>query len=164
MPVSYTHLGSDARSVPSAFQPASLSVRPGTTTWLSLIHILSQDRTGYCVHDEPDIGLHAFGFYVSFIGSQFMGMIVVIGIHERPVSYTHLTPVGEYPIVNEPSTFKIMGAKDPGAPDWSELEVFQRLSEITNINFEFEAVSYTHLDVYKRQPVRFRIRGYWFLH
>ena len=31
-----------------------------------------------------------------------------------------------------------MGAKDPGAPDWSELEVFQRLSEITNINFEFE--------------------------
>ncbi|MFR1357850.1 MAG: ABC transporter substrate-binding protein, partial [Ruthenibacterium lactatiformans] len=50
----------------------------------------------------------------------------------------NVTPVGEYPIVNEPITFKIMGAKDPGAPDWSELEVFQRLSEITNINFEFE--------------------------
>ena len=50
----------------------------------------------------------------------------------------NVTPVGEYPIVNEPITFKIMGAQDPGAPDWSELEVFQRLSEITNINFEFE--------------------------
>ena len=50
----------------------------------------------------------------------------------------NVTPVGEYPIVNEPITFKIMGAKDPGAPDWSELAVFQRLSEITNINFEFE--------------------------
>ena len=46
--------------------------------------LISQDRTGYCVHDEPDIGLHAFDFYVSFIGRQFMGRIVVIGIHERP--------------------------------------------------------------------------------
>ncbi|HIW54974.1 MAG TPA: ABC transporter substrate-binding protein [Candidatus Ruthenibacterium merdigallinarum] len=51
---------------------------------------------------------------------------------------SNVTPVGEYPIVNEPITFTIMGRKDPGAPDWSELEVFQRLSEITNINFEFE--------------------------
>lgn len=51
---------------------------------------------------------------------------------------TNVNPVGEYPIVKEPITFKIMGRKDPGAPDWSELEVFKRLSEITNINFEFE--------------------------
>ena len=50
----------------------------------------------------------------------------------------NVTPVGEYPIVREPITFKIMGRKDSGAPDWDELEVFQRLSEITNINFEFE--------------------------
>lgn len=50
----------------------------------------------------------------------------------------NVTAVGEYPIVQEPITFKIMGAKDPGASDWSELEVFKRLSDITNINFEFE--------------------------
>ena len=50
----------------------------------------------------------------------------------------NVTPVGEYPIVNEPITFKIMGRKDAGAPDWSELEIFKRLTEITNINFEFE--------------------------
>lgn len=50
----------------------------------------------------------------------------------------NVSPVGEYPIVKEPVTFKIMGRKDPGAPDWSELEVFKRLSELTNINFEFE--------------------------
>ena len=31
-----------------------------------------------------------------------------------------------------------MGRKDAGAPDWSELEIFKRLTEITNINFEFE--------------------------
>ena len=51
---------------------------------------------------------------------------------------SNVNPVGEYPIVKEPITFKIMGRKDPGAPDWSELEVFKRLSEKTNINFEFE--------------------------
>lgn len=51
---------------------------------------------------------------------------------------SNVNPVGEYPIVKEPITFKIMGRKDPGAPDWSELEVFKRLSEMTNINFEFE--------------------------
>ena len=50
----------------------------------------------------------------------------------------NVNPVGEYPIVKEPITFKIMGRKDPGAPDWGELEVFKRLSETTNINFEFE--------------------------
>lgn len=50
----------------------------------------------------------------------------------------NVNPVGEYPIVNDPITFKIMGRKDPGAPDWGELEVFKRLSETTNINFEFE--------------------------
>lgn len=49
-----------------------------------------------------------------------------------------VNPVGQYPIVNEPITFKIMGRKDPGATDWSELEVFKRLTELTNINFEFE--------------------------
>lgn len=53
-------------------------------------------------------------------------------------SQSNVTPVGEYPIVKEPITFKVMGRKDSGAPDWSELEVFQRLSEITNINFDFE--------------------------
>ena len=50
----------------------------------------------------------------------------------------NVNPVGEYPIVDEPITLSIMGRKDAGAPDWSELEIFQRLSEITNINFEFE--------------------------
>lgn len=50
----------------------------------------------------------------------------------------NVNPVGEYPIVNDPITFKIMGRKDPGAPDWGELEVFKRLSKTTNINFEFE--------------------------
>ena len=60
------------------------------------------------------------------------------GSTEGTATSSNVTPVGEYPIVNEPITFKIMGRKDPGAPDWSELEVFKRLSEITNINFEFE--------------------------
>lgn len=55
-----------------------------------------------------------------------------------PAEESNVTAVGEYPIAKETITFKIMGAKDPGGPDWSELEVFQRLSEITNINFEFE--------------------------
>lgn len=50
----------------------------------------------------------------------------------------NVTPVGEYPIVKEAITLKIMGRKDPGAPDWDELELFKRLTEITNINFEFE--------------------------
>ncbi len=53
-------------------------------------------------------------------------------------SASNVTAVGEYPIVKEPITFKIMGRKDPGAPDWGELEIFKRLTEITNINFEFE--------------------------
>lgn len=51
---------------------------------------------------------------------------------------TNLNPVGEYPIVDEPITFKVMGSKDPGAPDWGELEVFKRLEEQTNIKLEFE--------------------------
>lgn len=49
-----------------------------------------------------------------------------------------VNPVGQYPIVTEPITFSIMGRKDPGGPDWNELEVFQRLTEITNIEFTFE--------------------------
>lgn len=51
---------------------------------------------------------------------------------------SNVTPVGQYPIVNEAVTFKIMGRKDPGAPDWSELALFKRLSAMTNIQFEFE--------------------------
>ena len=51
---------------------------------------------------------------------------------------SNVKPVGEYPIVEEPITLKIMGRKDPGAPDWDELELFKRLTEITNIQFEFE--------------------------
>lgn len=50
----------------------------------------------------------------------------------------NVTAVGEYPIVKDPITLKIMGRKDPGAPNWDELELFKRLTEITNINFEFE--------------------------
>lgn len=50
----------------------------------------------------------------------------------------NVNPVGKYPIAKESITFKVMGRKDPGAPDWSELELFKRLSKITNINFEFE--------------------------
>lgn len=49
-----------------------------------------------------------------------------------------VTAPGEYPIVKEAITLKIMGRKDPGAPNWDELEIFKRLTEITNINFEFE--------------------------
>ncbi|MEG1445766.1 MAG: ABC transporter substrate-binding protein [Ruthenibacterium sp.] len=55
-----------------------------------------------------------------------------------PDTATNVSAVGEYPIVKEPITFKIMGRKDPGAPDWGELEIFKRLSKLTNINFEFE--------------------------
>lgn len=50
----------------------------------------------------------------------------------------NVNPVGEYPIVKEPITLKIMGRKDPTAGDWENLEIFKRLTEITNINFEFE--------------------------
>lgn len=32
-------------------------------------------------------------------------------------SQSNVTPVGEYPIVKEPITFKVMGRKDSGAPD-----------------------------------------------
>lgn len=54
------------------------------------------------------------------------------------VDESGVAPVGTYPIVNDKITLSIMGRKDPGAPDWSELEVFKRLSEITNIDFTFE--------------------------
>lgn len=50
----------------------------------------------------------------------------------------NINPVGTYPIVKEPITLTVMGRKDPGATDWGELEVFKRLSELTNINFKFE--------------------------
>lgn len=49
-----------------------------------------------------------------------------------------VTPVGTYPIVTEPLTLSIMGRKDPGAPDWGELEIFKRLTDITGISFDFE--------------------------
>ncbi len=45
---------------------------------------MTEDGPGYLVHDEPDVGFNAVDLYVSFIGSQFIGEIVVIGIHERP--------------------------------------------------------------------------------
>lgn len=51
---------------------------------------------------------------------------------------SNVTAVGEYPIVKEPITLKVMGRKDPGAPNWDQLEVFKRLTDITNIQFEFE--------------------------
>ncbi|WP_312372480.1 ABC transporter substrate-binding protein [Lachnoclostridium sp.] len=50
----------------------------------------------------------------------------------------NVNAVGVYPIVKEPITLTIMGRKDPGGTDWGELEVFKRLTKITNINFEFE--------------------------
>lgn len=49
-----------------------------------------------------------------------------------------VTAVGTYPIVEEPLTLSIMGRKDPGAPNWDELEVFKRLTNITGISFDFE--------------------------
>ena len=55
-----------------------------------------------------------------------------------PEEDSNVTPVGQYPVVEEPVTLKIMGRKDPGAPNWDELELFKRLTEITNIRFEFE--------------------------
>ncbi len=50
----------------------------------------------------------------------------------------NVNPVGEYPIVKTPITVTVMGRKNAGAPDWSELELFKRLTEITGISFEFE--------------------------
>lgn len=47
-------------------------------------NLITQNRSGHPVNDEPDIGFHAFDLDVGFISGQFMGRIVVIGIHERP--------------------------------------------------------------------------------
>ena len=55
------------------------------------------------------------------------------------------------PIAKEKITITAMGCKDPGAAEWNDLLLFQKAEEKTNIHFEFEPVSYTHLDVYKRQ-------------
>ena len=46
--------------------------------------LISKNRLGYLVHDEPDIRLNAFDFCVDFSDSQFIGRFVVVGIHERP--------------------------------------------------------------------------------
>lgn len=51
---------------------------------------------------------------------------------------SNVSPVGQYPIVKNPVTFTVMGRKDAGAPDWDGLEIFKRLSKITNINFKFK--------------------------
>ncbi|GGG11319.1 extracellular solute-binding protein [Paenibacillus aceti] len=50
----------------------------------------------------------------------------------------YLNPVGEYPITKERITLTVMGMKDPGGTDWSELELFKRLAEKTNIDLKFE--------------------------
>lgn len=42
------------------------------------------------------------------------------------------------PITKEKTTVTAMGKKDPGAPDWNDLELFQYLEEQTNIHFDFE--------------------------
>ena len=70
------------------------------------------------------------------------------GASSETESDSNVTAVGEYPIVKESITFKVMGRKDAGAPDWSELEVFKRLTELTNINFEFEI---SEPDTFKEQ-------------
>ena len=51
-----------------------------------------------------------------------------------------------YPITKEKIKISVMGKKDPGATEWNELEIFKRLSEMTNIEFEFdlsEATTFT---------------------
>lgn len=55
-----------------------------TGTWLSGSgYLISENRARDFVHDEPDIGFNATDFNVSFIGSQFIGWIIVIRIHKR---------------------------------------------------------------------------------
>ncbi|KKO53643.1 extracellular solute-binding protein [Paenibacillus sp. DMB20] len=50
----------------------------------------------------------------------------------------YMNPVGEYPIVKEKIKIRVMGKKDPGGPEWGDLEIFKRLAEKTNIELEFE--------------------------
>ncbi|WMT41297.1 extracellular solute-binding protein [Paenibacillus sp. D2_2] len=50
----------------------------------------------------------------------------------------YLNPVGVYPITKEKITLTVLGMKDPGGTDWSELEIFKRLAEKTNIELKFE--------------------------
>lgn len=46
-------------------------------------NLITQNRSGHSVNDEPDIGFHAFDLDVGLISGQFIGRVVVIGIHER---------------------------------------------------------------------------------
>ncbi|GAA0405502.1 extracellular solute-binding protein [Paenibacillus motobuensis] len=50
----------------------------------------------------------------------------------------YLNPVGEYPITKDKITLTVMGKKDPGGTEWSELAIFKRLAEKTNIDLKFE--------------------------
>ena len=50
----------------------------------------------------------------------------------------YMNPVGEYPITKDRITLTVMGKKDPGGTEWSELEIFKRLAEKTNIDLKFE--------------------------
>lgn len=52
-------------------------------------------------------------------------------------SLSYINETG-YPITKEKITISVMGKKDPGATEWNELEIFKRLSELTNIEFEFD--------------------------
>lgn len=45
-------------------------------------NLISQDRTGDFIHDEPDISFLSPDFDISFIGSQFLGGLIIVGIHE----------------------------------------------------------------------------------
>lgn len=56
---------------------------------------------------------------------------------EKPDVPDYMNATG-YPITKEKITIKAMGLKNPGAVDWSELEIFKRAEELTNIHFEFE--------------------------
>lgn len=51
-----------------------------------------------------------------------------------------------YPITKEKVTISAMGKKDPGAPEWNDLEIFKKAEELTNVHYDFElaeAATYT---------------------
>ena len=45
--------------------------------------LIAKDRTGYCIHDEPDVSFDPADFDVSFIGNEGGSAFIVIVVNER---------------------------------------------------------------------------------
>ena len=45
-------------------------------------NLIAKDRAGHFIHDEPDVGFDAADLDISLISYEFVGGLVIIGIHE----------------------------------------------------------------------------------